>query len=93
MKKVFVAVLLGLVFVTVAFAQIDTGNWQFVKAQNKIGARSECSLVAIEGKLYLIGGDGPAQSVEVYDPKTTVWTKKSNGAVYNAPFADCWARR
>src|ERR1700680_5122393 len=74
--------LIGLVFsvttLTVALAQTnDDGNWQVVKTKNKVGARSECSLVALNEKLYLIGGDGPAEPVEVYDPKTNEWIKKA----------------
>ncbi|MDP9076084.1 MAG: hypothetical protein M3O71_01545 [Bacteroidota bacterium] len=77
MKKIFSALIFGLLSATFAFAQIDTGRWQLVKTTNKAGARSECSLVAVDGKLYLIGGDGPANPVEVYYPNTSTWTKKA----------------
>lgn len=63
---------------TPAFAQSSgDGTWQVIKTNNKINGRSECSLVAVNGKLYLIGGDGPAEPVEAYDPKTNEWTKKA----------------
>lgn len=53
------------------------GKWIRVETANKVAGRSECSLVAVQGKLYLIGGDGPAEPVEVYDPRTNVWTQKA----------------
>lgn len=53
------------------------GHWQLVKTANKIEPRSECSLVAAEDKLYLIGGNGPARPVEAYDPKTNTWAQKA----------------
>src|SRR5580658_4879254 len=73
MKKLFTGLLLA-VAVTTGFAQSGDGAWQVVKTTNKIDGRSECSLVAVKGKLYLIGGDGPAEPVDVYDPKTNSWT-------------------
>ena len=78
MKKLII----GLLFAAIAtnrlsFAQSDTGHWEMVKTANKIMGRSECSLAAVNGKLYLIGGDGPAEPVEVYDPATNTWTKKA----------------
>jgi len=75
MKRLLTGCLL--LIATSAFAQSDTGHWDTVKTANKIPARSECSLVAVNGKLYLIGGDGPAEPVEEYDPFTKVWTKKA----------------
>ncbi|MDB5091766.1 MAG: hypothetical protein JWR09_5760 [Mucilaginibacter sp.] len=78
MKKALTTLLLAATFGVAAHAQ---GSWQLVKTQNKIDARGECSLVAVEGKLYLIGGDGGAKPVEAYDPKTSTWTKKAT-----APF-------
>lgn len=73
MKKLFTALLLAAA-ITSAVAQSGYGTWQVVKTTNKVDGRSECSLVAVEGKLYLIGGDGPAEPVDVYDPKTNTWT-------------------
>lgn len=32
--------------------------------------------MTVAGKLYLIGGDGPAEPVAVFDPETNIWTKK-----------------
>jgi N-acetylneuraminic acid mutarotase len=77
MIKSFVTAVLLSATALSAFAQSDAGHWDSVKTQNKIVARSECSLVAVGGKLYLIGGDGPAQAVEAYDPKTSAWAKKA----------------
>jgi N-acetylneuraminic acid mutarotase len=42
------------------------------------GARQECAVVALDGKVYVIGGFDKAASivadVEVYDPQAGVWT-------------------
>jgi N-acetylneuraminic acid mutarotase len=77
------SLLLPVVFLalTVLAQERGNGRWQLVKTSNKIDGRSECSLVAVNGKLYLIGGDDPAQPVEVYDPKTSTWTKKAMAPV------------
>ena len=79
MKKLFF--LLAFATIAVITASAQTGNWQLVKTKNKIGARGECSLVAAQGKLYLIGGDGGAKPVESYDPKTNSWTEKAKAPV------------
>jgi len=73
MKKMLTGCLL--IISSAAFAQ--TGHWDTVKTANKIPARSECSLVGVNGKLYLIGGDGPAEPVEEYDPATNTWAQKA----------------
>jgi len=77
MKHLITSLLVTVFVAGSCFAQSDMGSWQVVKTQNKIDGRSECSLVAVKGKLYLIGGDGPAEPVEVYDPATNSWTKKA----------------
>jgi hypothetical protein len=79
MKKLLAEwLILAGVVTTSVFAQGNSGGyWQLVTTKNKIDARSECSLVALKGKLYLIGGDGPAEPVEVFDPATLTWTKKA----------------
>lgn len=61
-----------------AFAPLakGDGSWQLLKTKNDPGGRSECSMAAVNGKLYLIGGDaGQALPVECLDPKTLTWTK------------------
>ncbi|ASU33016.1 Kelch repeat-containing protein [Mucilaginibacter xinganensis] len=74
MKKTFATLFLVAAAVVAGNAQ---GKWQLLETGSKVAARSECSLVAADGKLYLIGGDGPAQAVESYDSKTATWTKKA----------------
>ncbi|MFD2148389.1 Kelch repeat-containing protein [Mucilaginibacter antarcticus] len=39
------------------------------------GIRSEGGLAATNSKLYLIGGDGDAMAVEIFDPATSKWTR------------------
>jgi N-acetylneuraminic acid mutarotase len=56
------------------FAQ--QGQWDSVTTHNAVNGRSECGMAASNGKLYLIGGDG-MNAVEVFDPNTQVWTKKT----------------
>ncbi len=81
MKKVFASCFcLAMLFVAPVLAQID-GSWKILKASNKINGRSECSLVAVDGKLYLLGGDGPIQPLEVYDSASNYWIKKANSPV------------
>ena len=70
-----------MLFVGMAFTLSGNGHWKLIRTKDKVTARSECSLVAVNGKLYLIGGDGPAEPVEVYDPKTNSWTKKATAPV------------
>lgn len=82
MKKILITLVLTALVTTIAFAQGGgDGTWHIVKTKNKADARAECSLVAANGKLYLIGGDGPATPVEIYDPKTNAWTKKAMAPV------------
>jgi len=77
MIKSITGLLIATLFALTALALHGDGTWEVVKTKNKISGRSECSLVAVNGKLYLIGGDGPPEPVEVYDPKTNEWTKKA----------------
>ncbi len=52
------------------------GHWDTLATSNQIRGRSECGMAAVDGKLYLIGGDG-VNPVEVFDPATLQWSKKS----------------
>ena len=81
MKKLFAVFIFSAAIFAVASSQSSDGSWQIIKAKNKIDGRSECSLVAVNGKLYLIGGDGPAEPVEVYDPAKNSWIKKATAPV------------
>ena len=76
MKKLLIKLILALTIGTTAFGQ-SGGNWTIVKTKNNVEGRSECSLVTVGGKIYLIGGDGPAEPVVVYNPITNTWTKKA----------------
>ena len=78
MKKYF---LILVILSGVIMARAQTGHWELVKTKNKIDERGECSLAAVSGKLYLIGGDGPAKNVEVFDPATLTWSKGSMAPV------------
>lgn len=67
MKSIWIGLFFSIATHTGSMAQGSIkGNWQVVKTKNKLAARSECSLVAVQDKLYLIGGDGPALPVEAY---------------------------
>lgn len=61
--------------ITAACYVIITGEWKLIPSTNTPASRSECGLAAINGKLYLVGGDGPAMPIEIYDPATSTWTK------------------
>lgn len=51
-------------------------NWSQLSTKNACTARHEAAAVAVGGKLYLLGGRG-LKVVEVFDPKTSSWQKKS----------------
>ncbi len=81
-RSVFTFIYLpSVLFVAMAFTFPGIGHWKLIRTKDKVASRSECSLVAVNGKLYLIGGDGPAEPVEVYDPKTNTWAKKATAPV------------
>lgn len=83
MKKVTFYFLL-IIFLFAGFSTVKAqarGHWELIKTKNKTDGRSECGLAAAGGKLYLIGGDGPAANVEVFDPITLIWSKKAMAPV------------
>jgi N-acetylneuraminic acid mutarotase len=65
------------ILLATAFTVTGDGTWQVLETKNKAEARSECGFIAVKGRLYLIGGDGPASAAEVLDPVTLTWTKKA----------------
>jgi len=76
MKKLFVSLLLSPVLVVAVATAQAGGSWQQLTTKNDPGGRSECSMAAVNGKLYLIGGDaGQPLPVECLDPQTLNWTK------------------
>lgn len=54
----------------------ETDRWQPLSTTNTCMARHEAAAAAINGKLYLLGGRG-LKPVDVYDPETRKWEKKS----------------
>ena len=82
MKKVIYSFILLLpVFFTFIPAQKEAGTWQIFETKNTVAGRSECGLATVNGKIYLIGGDGPAATVEMLDPQTKTWTAKAMAPV------------
>ncbi len=73
MKK-WIFLLPVLILTIVSFYKAD-GVWSLVQSTNAPASRNECGFVAVNNKLYLVGGDGPALPVEIYDPATSTWTK------------------
>lgn len=63
-------------------------HWQVLKTKNTANGRSECGMAAVNEKLYLLGGEGPALPVEVFDPAKGKWKKK---AVAPVAFHHCQA--
>ena len=49
-------------------------DWRMLHTEGGPLARHECAFVALDGKLYLLGGRGE-KAMDVYDPKTNAWTK------------------
>jgi N-acetylneuraminic acid mutarotase len=83
MKMIIFCQLLAILSVTCfnhAKAQ-ESGHWELLKTNNTAEGRSECGLASVDGKLYLLGGDGPVMAVEVFDPATSTWSKKAVGPV------------
>ncbi|WP_214073266.1 kelch repeat-containing protein [Mucilaginibacter sp. dw_454] len=74
MKKRIIALPL-LLLVMVAFCTMDNGAWTLIPSTNTPPSRNECGFAAVKGKIYLVGGDAPAQPVGIYDPATSSWTK------------------
>jgi N-acetylneuraminic acid mutarotase len=72
MKKYLLA---AIILLSGVLAHAQTGQWTLLKTKNKIDARGECSLIAVNGKLYLVGGDGPAKNIEILNPATATWSK------------------
>jgi N-acetylneuraminic acid mutarotase len=76
MKKIIycAALYTALAFVP---AKKETGKWQILKTTNTISGRSECGLASVNGMIYLIGGDGPAQPVQMLNPQINTWQQKA----------------
>ncbi len=83
MKKLICYLGAVILLITTSFTIANIGNssWQILKTTNTAEARSECGFATLNGKLYLIGGDGPTSAVEVLDPVTLTWTKKAPAPV------------
>ena len=76
MKLFKLSILLTFILLKSFIVTGQTGKWKVLKTKNEVANRSECGLTMVDGKLYLIGGDGgELQSVESFDPKTLTWTK------------------
>jgi N-acetylneuraminic acid mutarotase len=72
MKK-WVIILPVLSLVIAAFYKPAGGKWELVASSNTPSSRNECGFATVNGKIYLVGGDAPAQAVEIYDPTTSSW--------------------
>jgi len=59
---------------TAVSALAQSPLWQTVSNNPPCTPRDEASLVALDGKLYLIGGRG-IDPVEEYNPSTNSWKK------------------
>src|ERR1022692_3264383 len=72
MKKSAFAALMLLLFCFYGMAQ--EGTRDTLKTKNTAPNCSECGLAAVNGKLYLIGGDGGGpRAVQRFDPGTLTW--------------------
>jgi len=80
-KPLRCALLLNFLLISIFATAQQTGRWKLVKTNSTVDARGECGLAAVNGKLYLIGGDGPAANVQVYDPGTLTWATKAMAPV------------
>lgn len=57
------------------------GQWQLLATSPKTEGRSECGVAAVQGRLYVLGGDGPAQQVQVLEVATARWQAKAPAPV------------
>lgn len=58
------------------FVSGQAGSWKVLKTKTEVANRGEFGMVAVNGKLYLIGGgSGGPQAVESFDPGTLQWKK------------------
>jgi N-acetylneuraminic acid mutarotase len=80
MKPSSFYIFLAIVVLDISGCFAQEGNWEIIKTKNDAIARSEGGLAVSEGKLYMIGGDGSLR-VEVLDPQTLVWSKKSSAPI------------
>ncbi len=65
---------LAVLLFTSVSARAQSGPWQTVSNDPPCTPRDETSLVALDGKLYLLGGRG-IDPVEEYDPSAKAWRK------------------
>jgi N-acetylneuraminic acid mutarotase len=65
-----------LLFLLLGFSS-NAQEWKTLKTNTESTSRSENSLIAAGNKLYLFGGRG-IKPLEVFDPKTNSWEKRSN---------------
>ncbi len=57
-------------------SRAQEGKWEEVKTKNTAPNCNECGMAAVNGKLYLFGGDNEAaKPVMCFDPATNLWTK------------------
>lgn len=71
MNRLFGFVLLGGLSLT-----LHGGAWRQLEPETLPTKRHEAAFTELDGKFYLLGGRG-IKAVEVYDPETNRWTKKS----------------
>ncbi len=73
-KPVFLAAFISL---SLSFeSQAQEGKWEEVQTANTAPNCNECGMAAVNGKLYLFGGDNEvAKPVLCFDPATNRWTK------------------
>ncbi|WP_423148133.1 Kelch repeat-containing protein [Rubrolithibacter danxiaensis] len=69
--------ILAFLFILPPVIKAQNGHWKLISTNDKIEGRSECGLAAVNGKLYLLGGQGAPAPVEIFNPATSVWTKKA----------------
>ena len=82
MKTKLIIVCLTFSFCLNGFLVAQEGKWEVVKTTNTAPNCSECGMANVNGKLYLIGGDGgETRPVESLDPNTLSWTKLAEAPV------------
>ena len=73
MKKIILTASIACLFIANTQAQFKDYTWKIINAVGSYLPREECDFVNVKGMFYLLGGR-KIQDINVFNPKTSVWT-------------------
>jgi hypothetical protein len=65
-----------------------TNTW-IQKGDMPQGIYTGCFTGVVDGKIYVVGGDGRGNRVDEYDPESNTWTRKANMQIFTTDQATC----